>query len=102
MFIRQSWLYSPEDIANIMYIASNFCFSLNPLSLKIKENIDICAPLTKKSSKQVAVENPHHSLNGSFELLLLRLPQFSAVLLQKPQGSSCVCSEGTVKVKGLY
>lgn len=102
MFVGQSSLHSPEHIANIIYIALNFCFSLNPLSLKIRDNINICAPLTKKSSKQVAVENPHHSLNGSFELLLLRLPQFSAVLLQKPQGSSCVCSEGAVKVKGLY
>lgn len=50
--------------------------------------------LTEKSLEQVALENPHHSLNGSFELLLLRFPQFSAVLLQKPQSPSCVCRGG--------
>lgn len=57
----------------------------------------VMCSLTKKSFEQVAFENPHHSLNGSFELLLFRLPQFSAVLLQKPQGPSCVCRGGADK-----
>lgn len=50
--------------------------------------------LTQKSFEQVALEDAHHSMNGSFELLLLGPPQFSAVVIQKPQGSSCVCSNG--------
>lgn len=50
--------------------------------------------LTKKSFEQVALEDAPHSMNGSFELLLLRPPQFSAVVIQKPQGSSGVCSNG--------
>lgn len=60
--------------------------------------------LTEKSFKQVTLENPHNSLNGSFKLLLLRPPQFSAVVVQEPQGSSCVCSsraEETIMGDGI-
>lgn len=48
--------------------------------------------LTEESLEQVALEDPHHPLKGSFELLLLRPPQFSAVLVQEPQGPGRVCS----------
>lgn len=94
-------LQLPRDIEKNSHMVLKtffFLFSWNLLNLKIT-NINICAPLTKKSSKKVAVENPHHSLNGSFELLLFRLLQFSAVLLQQPQGSGCVCSRGAERVK---
>lgn len=72
-----------------------------PYELKANAWYTVAVRLTKKSFKQVAFENPHHSLNGSFELLLLRFPQVSAVFLQKCKGSSCVCRAQRKKGSGV-
>lgn len=84
-----------------MYLQKPLFWKSPQYELKANAWCTVAVRLTKKSFKQVAFENPHHSLNGSFELLLLRFPQVSAVFLQKCKGSSCVCRAQREKGSGV-